>query len=151
MKKLNRNPGTVFMRGAALGLISSALVLAGCATYTPAPAPAPAPESETGSASRPAPAIPKQEPERAVDRLLEESRSQLAARDWQAAIASAERGLRINRREAELYLLIAEAYRGLGNGDRSVQFARQGLRHAAEGSRTAKALHNLVAAGEVLR
>jgi Tfp pilus assembly protein PilF len=84
-----------------------------------------------------------------VDRLLEESRRQLVLRDWHAAIASAERGLRIDRREAELYLMIAEGYRGLGDDDRSVQFARQGLRHAKQGSRIADALHNLVAAGEM--
>lgn len=116
------------------------LSLVGCATYAPSPTPEQAPP-----ATRPAPTLPQQ-PVRALDRLLQESRSKLAARDWQAAIASAERGLRIDRREAELYLLLAQAYRELGNLDRSVQFARQGLRYVtSERSPIARALNELAA------
>lgn len=143
---ITRIQGPLISRGAASIAIGLLLALGGCASYTPLPE-----QTEQQPASLPAPAIPQQEPERAVDRLLQESRSQLAARDWQAAIASAERGLRIDRREAELYLLLAEGYRGLGNADRSVQFARQGLRYAGANSPVARALHNLIATGEGYR
>jgi Tfp pilus assembly protein PilF len=121
-------------------LLAICFALGGCATHTPEPE---APQS------RRVPAIPQEQPVRAVDRLLQESRDQLAVRDWQAAIASAERGLRIDRRQAELYLLLAEGYRGLGNYDRSVQFARQGLRHADQGSAIASALQGLIATLEI--
>jgi Tfp pilus assembly protein PilF len=130
------------LRSFGFSIVMVCFGLAGCATYSPSPAP----EHEPPPVARPAPSMPEQ-PVRAVDRLLQDSRSQLAARDWQAAIASAERGLRIDRREAELYLLLAQAYHGLGDLDRSVQFARQGLRHVtSERSAVARALNDLAAA-----
>lgn len=85
-------------------------------------------------ASRSQPSTPEAPPVQALSQMLQDSRAQLDARNWQAAIVSAERGLRINRREPELYLLLAKSYWGLAKLDRARQFARQGLRYVNDPS-----------------
>lgn len=79
--------------------------------------------------SRPQPSTPAAPPVQALSQMLQDSRAQVDARNWQGAIVSAERGLRIDRREPELYLLLAKSYWALAELDRARQFARQGLRY----------------------
>lgn len=67
----------------------------------------------------------------ALNQLLMEARRNLAAEKWQAATVNAERGLRIDRREPELYLVLAKAYVGLSEPQRALEFVRQGLRYAS--------------------
>lgn len=67
----------------------------------------------------------------ALNQLLAEARRNLAAANWQAATVNAERGLRIDRREPELYLVLAKAYVGLAEPQRALEFVRQGLRYAS--------------------
>lgn len=52
------------------------------------------------------------------------------AGDYDGAIELAERGLRINRYAPGLYLLLAQAYEGLGEREQARNFARLGLRYA---------------------
>ena len=65
-----------------------------------------------------------------VEKLVQQAQQQVAAYQYQRAIHTSERGLRINRKEARLYLVLAKAYRGLSNKRQSVYFAKQGLRYA---------------------
>ncbi|MDQ2077647.1 tetratricopeptide repeat protein [Marinimicrobium sp. ABcell2] len=78
----------------------------------------------------------EQTPERnpAVDGLIEQAGLAYQAGDYQGAIASAERGLRIDRREPALYLLLAQSYLELARPRQADEFARQGLRYSAPGS-----------------
>lgn len=116
------------------------VALGGCATQT-------VDQSRSGNnAPRPQPTVSRSA-DQALTQLIAESRAQVASRDWQAAIATAERGLRIERREPELYLLLALGYQGLAENARAVQFARQGLRYAPDpASRVAGSLNQLLLA-----
>ncbi len=69
---------------------------------------------------------------RAVDNMIMESKRLLANGEWESAIAMAERGMRIDRRVPELYLILAEGYKGLNDMTRAQQFAQQGLRYVGE-------------------
>lgn len=68
----------------------------------------------------------------AVDSLLAQGRSEYRNGDYSRAIASAERALRIDRRNPAVYLLLAENYQRLGNRDQAQQFAQQGLRYSRD-------------------
>lgn len=70
-------------------------------------------------------------PSRAIQNLISESNQLLAKGEWEAAIAIAERGIRIDRTVPELYLAIARGYEGLADMPRARQFAHQGLRYVA--------------------
>lgn len=74
----------------------------------------PSPES-TGSAS---------------EAIQREAERQFKQGNCLFAVQLAERGLRIDRHNARLYLLLARCYAELGNGERSRQFASQGLSYA---------------------
>lgn len=69
---------------------------------------------------------------RATAQLIADAQRQYQLNDWSAAIATAERGLRVDRRDVRLYMLIAKSYRALGDIDLSKQFAEQGLRYVSE-------------------
>lgn|SRR5690554_264505 len=68
----------------------------------------------------------------AVDALLQQGRTQYQGGDYNRAIASAERALRIDRRNPAVYLLLAENYQRLGNSEQAQQFAQQGLRYSRD-------------------
>ena len=68
----------------------------------------------------------------AVDSLLAQGRSEYRNGDYSRAIASAERALRIDRRNPAVYLLLAENYQRLGNTGQAEQFAQQGLRYSRD-------------------
>ena len=71
-------------------------------------------------------------PERsaAVADLLSQARLQYRYGEYQYAVRTAERGLRIDRGQSEWYLILAESYLKLGSSGNAQQFARQGLRYS---------------------
>lgn len=76
----------------------------------------------------------------AVISLTNQARAQYNARNYQAAIATAERGLRIDRRSADLYLVLAQSYLQMAMPKQAEQFVQQGLRFAQSGSGVADSL-----------
>lgn len=76
----------------------------------------------------------------AVSSLINQARGQYNARNYPAAIASAERGLRIDRRTPELYLVLAQSYLQQSNAAQARQFVQQGLRFAQAGSPVSESL-----------
>jgi len=88
----------------------------------------------------PKPAPVTAAPNPAVQSLARQARAQYQAGDYQGAIATAERGLRIERRAADLYLVLAQSYVQLALPEKAKMFVQQGLRFAAPGSETAQGL-----------
>jgi len=109
------------------------LLLAGCAPIQLPSDEEPGPEQEPQTSST-----------AAVIALIGQARQAYEQGQYQNSIAQAERGLRIDRREAEFYLLLAQSYQRLGQEDRARQFARQGLRYAPPDSPNHRALQNLL-------
>jgi len=116
----------------ALGL-TGLLLLAACAPILPPTDKEPAPEKQ-----------PRASNTAAVIALIGQARQAYQQGQYQNSIAQAERGLRIDRREAEFYLLLAQNYHRLGQEDRARQFARQGLRYAPPDSPNHRALQRLL-------
>jgi tetratricopeptide (TPR) repeat protein len=110
----------------------------------PYPGGEPAPDLETGMPLPPeqAPA-PVPSTSTAVTSLVNQARAQYNTRDYQSAIATAERGLRIDRRSAELYLILAQSYVQLAMPEKAGQFVQQGLRFAPSGSPVAESLRRV--------
>lgn len=79
----------------------------------------------------------------AVVSLIDQSRLAYEEGNYQGAIAAAERGLRIDRREPELYLVLAQSYLDLSQPEQARQFADQGLRHSPPDSRLYQALEEV--------
>lgn len=79
----------------------------------------------------------------AAQSLAKQARNMYSLKDYQGAIATAERGLRIDRRAADLYLVLAQSYDALGQTQKAVNFVNQGLRYAPAGSSTASSLQRL--------
>ena len=131
------------------GVIAGVVIIAGCSSYPqqpqnppvvnkPAviepnqpvilqPQPGAVPVAPTPSASALNPAAMS---------LAKQARQQYQALDYQGAIATAERGLRIERRSAELYLVLAQSYIQLALPQKAKMFVQQGLRFAPQGSET---------------
>lgn len=78
-----------------------------------------------------------------VERLLAQASQQLSQRSYSQAINTAERGLRIDRKESRFYLVLAESYQQLGNRKQAVYFANQGLRYADVKDSTYRRLQSL--------
>ena len=95
-----------------------------------------APPTVRPQVQAPAPELAKN----AIASLAAQSRSQYQAKNYQAAIATAERGLRIDRRAPELYLVLAQSYVQLANTQLAQQFVQQGIRYAQAGSEVAQKL-----------
>lgn len=139
-----------------LCLASLILMLVGCATYSDYPTyPAPQPQPEPVPTT-PAPVIVEPQPDAVVTppapavmlnpaalSLAKQARGQYQARDYQGAIATAERGLRIERRAADLYLLLAQSYVQLDLPERARMFVQQGLRFALPGTEAADGLQRV--------
>lgn len=108
------------------------LLLAGCAGPM---IQSPEPQEETVEW------VPERNP--AVDGLIEQAGLAYQTGDYQGAIASAERGLRIDRREPALYLLLARSYLELAQPRQADEFARQGLRYTTPGTVLFEALETI--------
>ena len=67
-------------------------------------------------------------------KLLEQSQGAMKNKKYQSAIAVAERGLRVDRKEPRFYQVLAAAYAAINNNKQSTYFAKQGLRYAKKGS-----------------
>ncbi|MCE2027544.1 hypothetical protein [Sessilibacter corallicola] len=86
----------------------------------------------TGSKTPPPPAqAPVNSTSRVIDDLLAKGKRALSSKQPMLAIEQAERGIRIDRTEPELYLLLARAYDALGEVTKAANFARQGLRYVS--------------------
>ena len=132
------------------------LQLSGCATQTSTQEPAPVidqapttPEPAVQIPEVPAPVTtPTPQPKpagpaptsNAVISLVTQARAQYAAKNYQAAVATAERGLRIDRRSPELYLVLAQSYVQLANKQLAQQFVQQGIKYAQAGTEVAQSL-----------
>jgi len=140
---------TLFTRACVL---AGVFVIVGCSTHSQAPqGPEPGTEQPTvitpdqPAVVQPQPgAVPKPVPTVALNpaaqSLAKQARQQYLAQDYQGAIATAERGLRIERRAADLYLVLAQSYVQLALPEKAKMFVQQGLRFAAPGSETAQGL-----------
>lgn len=98
----------------------------------PAEPPAPAPQARTVAPVG-----------NAVVSLAAQARAQYAAKNYQSAVATAERGLRIDRRAPELYLILAQSYVQLANTQLAQQFVQQGIRYSQAGTEIAQSLLSL--------
>lgn len=65
-------------------------------------------------------------------KLKQQAEQSLQQQHWQQAILFAERGLRINRKEPFFYWVLSAAYQQLSEIQKSIDFARQGLRYIAD-------------------
>lgn len=132
------------------------LVLVGCAGSPYAPGPErdrssvpveerPEPEvREPVEVPPPEPQVEERRAPSAVDTLLATARRQYDAGQYEAAIATAERALRMERGNAEIYLVIGNSYLALLQNELAGQFARQGLAFAAAGSSVRQQLQSLL-------
>ena len=135
-------------------VLAGLFTVVGCSTYPSAPQnPAPVVDRPAVTAPdqpvvvRPQPgAVPTTAPTVAAGlnpaamSLARQARQQYQTLDYQGAIATAERGLRIERRSAELYLVLAQSYIQLALPEKAKMFVQQGLRFAAPGSEAAQGL-----------
>ena len=87
----------------------------------------------------PAPVVPNAS-SNATASLVSQARAQYQARNYQGAVATAERALRIDRRSPEVYLVLAQSYVQLANKQLAMQFAQQGIRYSQAGTDLAKNL-----------
>lgn len=71
------------------------------------------------------------------------AQKRLAAGESEEAILLAEKGLRIDRRDTQFYVVLARAYQQLNDASQSAYFAQQGLRYAKKGSEDYKVLNQL--------
>ncbi len=113
------------------------LILVGCTTTDPVRAPE---ERGPEPVATPVPSPDPSPSSRVVQSLAEQAYGQYLQGDYAGAIATAERGLGIDRRAGELYLLIAQSYWQLSRLREADQFAAQGQRYAPEGSDLARLL-----------
>lgn len=135
-------------------LTGAVLAFIGCTPYsqqTRPPTPSPQPETtgptvtppvvvqpQPGAVPRPTPGATTLNP--AAISLARQARNQYLGQDYQGAIATAERGLRIERRAADLYLVLAQSYLQLDQPQKAEMFVQQGLRFAPQGSDVASGL-----------
>jgi tetratricopeptide (TPR) repeat protein len=141
------------MSNKLLPIIAFSALMTGCttSTYEPVPTPetlpptteevpleSPPPEFIPEPAKPTPPAVVMPNP--AVESLTRQARAQYQSQNFQGAIATAERGLRIDRRSADLYLLLAQSYVQLSLPQKAKMFVQQGLRYAQQGSDAAYGL-----------
>jgi tetratricopeptide (TPR) repeat protein len=129
-------------------LFSAFVLLSGCATHSPEPVTETdevidesenmPPETSTPQVVQPVKPAETTRPQPVVsiatDSLAAMARQQYQSGQYQSAIATAERGLRIDRRAASLYLVLAQSYMQLQMPQQAKNFVLQGLRYATQGS-----------------
>lgn len=145
-------------------LLSAAVIFAltqlvGCATSVETRTPAPVvdtvpPVTKPEAPQPPKPVEPPPPPQvmpqtqaqapsaasKAVGSLADQARAQYKAKNYQGAIATAERALKIDRRSPEVYLILAQSYTQLANKQLALQFVQQGIRYAQAGTELANSL-----------
>jgi tetratricopeptide (TPR) repeat protein len=142
------------MQKKLFSILALSALMVGCATSTYEPLPTPeTPPPDTGQLPpvelpppaavipepvKPAPVVVTPNP--AVESLIRQARAQYQSQNYQGAIATAERGLRIDRRSADLYLVLAQSYVQLALPQKAKMFVQQGLRYAQQGSDAAYGL-----------
>lgn len=147
----------IFTSRAALTAVALAVLMSGCSSvdyttsepqYRPGPRyPAPTrpsvstpevirdtPKVHTPEVATPAPEPTVARAADAIDSLAVTAAQDYQRGDYQTAIATAERGLRINRRSPDLYLVMAQSYLKLNQPARARSFIEQGLRYASPGT-----------------
>lgn len=145
-------------------LLAGVFMVVGCATSVQSPQkPAPVVDRPAGAIKPSQPAVVQPQPgavpkpvpvvslNPAAQSLAKQARQQYLSQDYQGAIATAERGLRIERRAADLYLVLAQSYVQLALPEKANMFVQQGLRFAAPGSEVAQGLarvQEMVSQGE---
>ena len=67
-----------------------------------------------------------------VEKLIDQSNQSLHSNRFDQAINLAERGLRIDRKEPRLYLVLAKTYSAKGDRQQASYFAEQGLRYVGK-------------------
>jgi tetratricopeptide (TPR) repeat protein len=130
-------------------LFSMIALLSACATHSPEPATEadevieesenmPPEETSAPQVVQPVKPAETNRPQPVVsiatDSLAAMARQQYQSGQYQSAIATAERGLRIDRRAASLYLVLAQSYMQLQMPQQAKNFVLQGLRYATPGS-----------------
>ncbi len=142
-----------------LGLVFMLTQLVGCASHVASPStpqvieksePATKPEIKQPEKPVEPVALPPVVPQtqapapvassNATASLVSQARAQYQAKNYQAAIATAERALRIDRRSPEVYLVLAQSYMQLANTQLAMQFVQQGIRYSQAGTELAQAL-----------
>lgn len=133
----NYGPAPVSDRNATPPYVGPGQAQPSSAVVTPQPdsVPSVAPTSPTPS--------PVADVNPAAQSLAKQARNMYSLKDYQGAIATAERGLRIDRRAADLYLVLAQSYDALGQTQKAASFVQQGLRYAPAGSATSTSLQRL--------
>ena len=114
-------------------------------TVTPEPS---QPEKPVEPPVAPQPVTPVQPPapapsSKAVSSLVNQARAQYNLKNYQAAVATAERALKIDRRSPEVYLILAQSYVQMANNKLAFQFVQQGIRYAQAGTEMAQSLLQL--------
>ena len=134
-----------------LCLVIFLMLLSACTTTATGPVsirdvrPAITPEVKHDDVVKP-PSVQPVAPTKAVissplkQKLIKQSQQQLSNQNFSSAIALAERGLRVDRKEPRFYLVLSSAYYRSGNKSQSAYFAQQGLRYARKDSATYNAL-----------
>lgn len=114
----------------------SALLLTACQTAPPTPAPAPGDTVEAPAVAKPnftrgSPnnAVVAKNPQ--VQQWLRKARTELTLKQPQRAVDLLERAVRIEPRNAEIWLAMAQAYVQLQQVNRAKQMARKALGFAA--------------------
>ena len=68
-------------------------------------------------------------------KLLVSAKKELVDNNPREAIVLAEKGLRVDRKDSQFYIILADAYERMGDKQQSMYFAQQGLRYAQKDSR----------------
>lgn len=87
----------------------------------------------------------REQPNPAVESLLNEARWQKARGNYEAAISSTERALRIAPRSTGIYLLLAQLWQSLENHQQAIRIARKGLNLSAHDAREEAQFRDLIA------
>lgn len=108
------------------------------------PVPQPKPSAPANSDIRPGDSEVAMGAASAVNELLDEAWEYHDNGEYERALAVAERALRVDRRNAEVYLVMADSNYQLYRNDRARQLASQGLNYAERGSSTYRRLQDLL-------
>jgi len=84
-----------------------------------------APQGESPQYTKPAPE--QRETYSVSAQVFKEAQAQLERGEWRKAVQVAERGLRIDRHNAQMYWILSHCYAEMGEDERSLSFAQQGL------------------------